>query len=124
MPTDFGAAIAALLGNNVVLITIFTLVVLAFVNFGTGVVRAWQDGLLKWELIDSWARTTGGKVTNILFILVASLFCPQVVIPGVQLEVNPLAAIGLGFAGTMIVALLASIKNNVDKQVADKLPTQ
>ena len=116
---DIGSLIQNVLAGTGTATAIYGLVLLSIVDFATGVVKAASvkgDGIggtsFKLAYVGSWAQSKGGKIVNILILLIAGEAAPDFTLVG--LEVNPLSTVGLAMSASVALELFGSIKDNVN----------
>lgn len=98
-------------------------VVIAIVEFGTGVARAVASGQFKFDLVDTWVRkTVAGRVIPILLVLIAGAATPDLSVIG--LDINILTTAGMTAAAAFAVSAVASIVGNLNPQTPDTPPTE
>lgn len=119
---EIGTIIRHLLTDTVTGTAVYALILLFAVDFVTGVFRALSNKPSTFDLayVDVWARAKGSRLMIILVVLMAGAVAPSFAVLG--LEINPLTAIGLGWAGSVGLTELNSIKDNFDTKVPDVLP--
>lgn len=117
-----GELIQGVLGNNITATAIYGLVVLFFVDFLTGVTKAISRERFDFAYFDSWVRSKGVRLVNILLVLIAGAALPNLNILG--FEVNPLTTLGMAWAATSAATVVASIYDNVNPDNRRAIPEE
>lgn len=109
---DIGSLIQNVLGSGVTATAIYGLVLLFTVDFVTGVSKAISGHAFDFAYFDSWVRSRGTRLINIIVVLLAGAAAPSFTVLG--FDINPLTTLGVGWAATAAATAIKSITDNVN----------
>lgn len=121
MNVDFGSLIDQLFADPATSTAIYGIVLLAFLDFATGTLRSIADKTFAWSALDVWVRgKVAGRVIPLVLLLIAGQAAPDLTVLG--LSVNILGATAMAGAATFAAAEVASIIENVNRNVENPVP--
>lgn len=119
--------IGQVFGDSTINFVLFLLVLLPGVQWLTGVLRAFSNGTLQWELVDTFIRSDmAGRVLPLSILIVTGrvidVTAPaSLEIPGLDLSL--FTGAGIAAAAVYLMVVVKRILDNVNPSVRDTPPT-